>query len=97
MSWEVAALIGCAAAVAVAVLRRNQIAVLVAAGAYAAVIGWIIRDDLSLLMPALGLAIALAVLGLAVVLGQEQEDWGEGLPPCRQRRRSDAGGERSLR
>lgn len=94
MSLDVAALIGCAATLALAILRRNQFAVLLAVVAYATLVGWIIRDNMALVMPALGLAIALAMLGLAVLLSHDDES-AEGLPAFRQRRRGEVG-ERSL-
>lgn len=77
MGTEFIALAAAAAFLAYAILTAREIGLIAAITCYAAVVGWIIQRDLSLLMVALGGAIALAVMGLAVMLYREalsQED-----------------------
>lgn len=74
MSVEFVALAGCTVGMAYAMSRRNQIGVLVLAALYAALVGWIVLTDLALLMPALGIAIALALAALAMMLCRDVAD-----------------------
>lgn len=71
MSMEVAALAGCAAGVAYAVWRHHQIGVLGLVALYAAIVARIVLTDLTLLMPALGLAIAMAFAALVIMLRRD--------------------------
>lgn len=77
MGTEFIALAAAAAVLGYAILTAREVGLMVAILCYASVVGWIIQRDLSLLMAALGGAIALAVMGLTVVLyrdGVSQSD-----------------------
>lgn len=85
MSVEVVVLAGCAAGMLYAAWRRNQIAAFVLVALYAGIVAWIIMTDLTLLMPALGLAIALAIAALIAML---YRDVAEDVAMCRGRQGS---------
>lgn len=68
MGSEVIALSVAAAFLAYAIVSARQATLMVAVMAYAAMINWLIQRDLSLLMPALGVAIVLGVGGLSKVV-----------------------------
>lgn len=68
MGSEVIALSVAAAFLAYAIVSARHATLMAAIMAYAAVVDWIIQRDLSLLMPALGVAIVLGVGGLVKVV-----------------------------
>lgn len=71
MGIEIIALLAAAAFLAYAILGAREVGLMVAVLAYAAVVGWIIQSDLSFLMAALGIAIVLGVMGVAVLVHRE--------------------------
>lgn len=71
MGTEIIALVAAAAILAYAILGAREAGLMAAVLGYAAVVAWIIQRDLSLLMPALAVAIALAVTGLGIVIYRE--------------------------
>lgn len=68
MSLASIALIAAAIFMVYAILTARQAALMVSVLGYAAVTGWIIHSELSMLIAALGLGIALGVAGLSVVI-----------------------------
>lgn len=79
MGSEVIALAAAAAFLGYAIISARQSVLMVAVAAYAAVVGWIIHYDMSMLMIALGMAIVLGVGGLGMVVYRalsSQEDTG---------------------
>lgn len=71
MEIEVIALAAAASLLAAAIFTARQPALMAAVMTYAAVVGWIIQHDLTLLMAALGLAIVLSTVGLVTVVCRE--------------------------
>lgn len=71
MGTEFIVLAAAAALLAYAILNAREGGLMVAVLSYASVVGWIIQSDLGLLMPALGIAIVLAVSGLGVMIYRE--------------------------
>lgn len=70
-------LLAAAILLAVAIAKGRQALLMVAVVAYAVVVSLIIQQDLSMLMPALGIAIGLGLMGLVKVVWREastQED-----------------------
>lgn len=64
MSFELAALVAAAIVLAWAQLRAGEVRLLFAVAAYTSALILIVQRDLSLLFPALGVAIALGLLGV---------------------------------
>ncbi len=71
MGAEFIVLTTVAAVLAAAIVTARQSLLMVAVLAYAAVLGWLVLNRMDLLPVALGLAIALGLLGLAVVIRRE--------------------------
>lgn len=71
MGTEFIALAASAAFLAYAILAAREAGMMVAVLCYAAVVSWIIQHDMGLLMVALGGAIVLGLMGLAIVLYRE--------------------------
>lgn len=68
MGAEVIVLAAVATVLVVAIVIARQSLLMVAVLAYAAVLGWLVQNRMDLLPLALGIALALALLGLFVVL-----------------------------
>lgn len=73
MTIELAALVAVAVLLCWATLIGRQAWLLIAVLAYTVAVGWIIQRHMALLLPALGIAIALAILGLALALRRDEE------------------------
>lgn len=71
MSGEFVSLLAAAILLAVAIARGRQSLLMAAVMAYAVVVSWIIHRDLGMLMPALGIAISLGLMGLVRVVLRE--------------------------
>ncbi|HLO78119.1 MAG TPA: hypothetical protein VK196_16820 [Magnetospirillum sp.] len=65
------ALLGAAAFLVFAIYRGRQASLMAAVLTYMLVVCWIIQRDLSMLMPALGIAIVLGGAGLGAVIYRE--------------------------
>lgn len=79
MNTEFAGLLAAAAMLVVAIALGRQALLMGAVVLYSAVVSWIIQRDLGLLMPALGIAIGLGVMGLTKMVWREissQDDTG---------------------
>lgn len=68
MTVALAGLLAAGAALALAMMAGRQAWLLATVLAYSAAVGWIIHRDMTLLMPALAIAIALGILGLGVAV-----------------------------
>lgn len=77
MSAQAVVLVAVAALLAYAILRARQGVLMLAVLAYAGVVAWIIRQDMGLLMMALGVAIALGILGLGAVVWRVLSSQGD--------------------
>lgn len=71
MSGEFVSLLAAGILLAVAIVRGRQSLLMAAVMAYAVVVSWIIHRDLGMLMPALGIAISLGLMGLVRVVLRE--------------------------
>lgn len=85
MENAIIALAASATLLAYAIATSRQTALLAAVVSYAAVVSWIVHNDLDLLMPALGVAIMLGVAGLSAAVYREILSQDEALLPARRR------------
>lgn len=80
MGTEIIALVAAAAMLTYAILSARETVLMAAVLCYASVVAWIIQRDLSLLLPALALAIVLAVMGLGIVIYRENSSQDDTSP-----------------